>query len=164
MPNGNNGTDTRKLSPDSWKILGALGTAAVILIGVTQYQIDRSADLVLERSRSNVVTTTAMSEAFRPRDEKIRNLEAIVTKLREERATISETLVGTDKTLTRIVDVSIQTASAASKTEGQLKQLLSRVESNSAIAQQILDRYQGFAERLAAVEAIQKRVAPDSTK
>lgn len=150
---------SRRLAPDTKWILGAMGTGLVVLVGVTQYQIDRAAELTLERARSSLVSTTELVEAFRPRDSKIAALETSVTVLREERAKVGQALQSLDATMARIVDVSIQTQARAAQTEGQLTQLLKQTETNASLASQIVDRNQvsfnAMAERLARLEANQ---------
>ena len=160
-------SDQRRLSPDSWKILGVLGTGVIVIIGVNQYQVDRGAELVLERAKSATVTQQALNDAFRPRDRAIKSLQADVTALREERAKVGQTLDNVDKTLTRIVDVSIQTQSRAASTEGQLKQLLNQTETNASLVSQLVDRHQAaygsLSERMTRIEATTRVVTPSGT-
>ena len=164
MPETN---DSRRLAPDTKWILTSLGTGLLIVIAVTQYQIDRAAELTLERARSGKVNSRVLNEAFRPRDERITALENQMTLLREERAKIAEGVGNIDKMMTRIVDVTIQTQSRASETEGQLKQLLSQTTTNQQLVAQLAERHrlaaQAVSERLTRLETQRAPVSPSGT-
>ena len=105
---------TRRLAPDTKWILTAMGTGLALIVGIMQYQLDslakhfeyrieRTADLTLERARSDTMTRKVMDEAFRPRDAILKRLQGEVTGLREERAKVGEALNNINTTLARIV-------------------------------------------------------------
>ncbi len=172
MPDPN---DTRRLAPDTKWILTAAGTGFALVIGINQYQLDsianhfekrlnRTAELTLSSATANQLTREELNEAFRPRDKKLANLEERVGDLREERAKVGQTLDNIDKTMSRIVDVSIQTQARAAQTEGQLTQLLSQTETNASLAAQLVERqqstYNTMSERLTRLESSLRPVTP----
>ncbi len=164
MPEPN---ESRRLAPDTKWILTTVGAVFVGIVSITQYQINSAAELTLERARSEKISISTLTDALRPRDERIRVLEEQMTNLREERAKIAEGVANIGKTMERIVDVTIQTQSRASETEGQLKQLLNQTAANQQLVAQLVDRHrtaaQTVSERLTRLESERALITPSGT-